>query len=579
MRLTMARMIPSFFDDSTAPGECDVFGWLGEGPLDWVVLHQLELAPWNRHRKTEIDFVVIMPRVGILCVEVKSHEKIWYDTQGWHLGNDDVTARGPFKQADDAVKTLGRRIAAALPQLRYVPIARCVIFPRAAFERPATIEYDERELLDRGRCLELVRERRFYGALEACLRGTIANDPHLPRLPATGMREGHLEELLAFLRPVQQRVPGAKQERQARRERVEQILKKQQRPVLQAASANPRVVVRGGAGAGKTWIALELARRAAEEGKRTGLFCFNRLIGEWIEQQLRPVPPGLVPGPFLRKVAEMVDIELPAGQLDPAFANEELPRQLLARLASPELREQVLFDCIILDEAQDILGRPTLFECFRALVRGGTMDGSWVLLGDFDHQVLGLPDARKVMTECLAKLTGEARPTVWALSDNCRNFEVVGKAALSFGGIDDEVYTGFLRGLGDGGYLRPHVYTSPMDQLRLLRGEIEYWKGRNFQPKDITILSLRPDDDCIAARLGPEVGPLRRLGQPGYCLSYGPIPEFKGMESEVIILTDIDLGPKGDEELRRDLFYTGVTRALFGVSILMTPATSAWVLG
>jgi hypothetical protein len=51
------------------------------------------------------------------------------------------------------------------------------------------------------------------------------------------------------------------------------------------------------------------------------------------------------------------------------------------------------------------------------------------------------------------------------------------------------------------------------------------------------------------------------------------------MESEVIILTDIDLGPRGAEELRRDLFYTGVTRALFGVSILMTPATHAWVLG
>lgn len=259
--------------------------------------------------------------------------------------------------------------------------------------------------------------------------------------------------------------------------------------------------------------------------------------------------------------------------------NAELPRQILTRLDRPELREQVLFDCIILDEAQDMLGRPALFECFRAMLRGGTIDGSWVLLGDFDHQVLGLPDARKVMTACLAELTEKARPAVWPLSENCRNFAVVGNAALALGGIDDEVYSGFLRGAGDGGYLRPQVYTSAADQLRLLRAEIEYWKGRNFQAKDIAILSLCPDEESIAARLGPEVGPRRRLGQPGYCISYGSIHEFKGMESEVIILTDIDLDPHGAEELRRDLFYTGVTRALFGVSILMTPATQAWVLG
>lgn len=575
----MARMIPSFFDDSTAPGERDVFGWLSDGPADWVILHQLDLAPWNRNRKTEIDFVVIMPRVGILCLEVKSHETIWYDAMGWHFGDDPVKARGPFKQADDAVKTLARRISAALPHLRYVPIARCILFPRATFERPPTIEYDGRELLDRGRCLDLVRQGTFLNALETCLRGTVASDPHLSALPASGMPERHLEELLAFLRPVQLRVPGAKQERRARRERIEQALREQQRPVLQAASANPRLVVRGGAGTGKTWISLELARRAAEEGKRTGLFCFNWLIGEWIEQQLAPLPPKLVAGPFLRRACEMLDIELPERDLSPAFVNEELPRQILAQLERPELREQVLFDCIILDEAQDVLGRPAIFKCFQVLLRGGTMDGSWVLLGDFDHQVLGLPDARKVMTDCLAELNEKARPAVWPLFDNCRNFAVVGNAALALGGIEDEIYSGFLRGTGDGGYLRPQVYTSAADQLRLLRTEIEYWKGRNFQAKDIVVLSLRPYEESIAARLGPDVGPLRRLGQPGYCISCGSIHEFKGMEGEVIVLTDIDLDPKGAEELRRDLFYTGVTRALFGVSILMTPATRGWVLG
>jgi hypothetical protein len=41
--------------------------------------------PWNRGLKeTEIDFVVIVPDTGILCIEVKSHECIAFDGEQWH---------------------------------------------------------------------------------------------------------------------------------------------------------------------------------------------------------------------------------------------------------------------------------------------------------------------------------------------------------------------------------------------------------------------------------------------------------------------------------------------------------------
>lgn len=575
----MARMIPTFFDDSTPPGERDVFGWLANAPADWVVLHQLDLAPWNRSRQTEIDFVVVMPGAGILCVEVKSHEAIWYDAGGWHLGADSC-ARGPFKQAEDAVKALQRRIEGHLPRLRYIPVARCVVFPRAAFERPRNIEYSDRELLDRPRCNDLVARGAFPGALEACLRGAIASDPKLSPLPLGGINPTHFAELLDFLRPVQKRLPGAKQERQARREHVEQALREQQKPVVRAAGANPRLVGGGGAGTGKTMIAMELARRAAEDGLRTGLFCFNQLIGEWIDRELRPRPPGLVAGWVIQRLAEMLEVELPAGPAGPDLWSEDLLAKFLGRLSDPDLREQVSFDRLVVDEAQDILARPALFDCLARLVRGGVNDGSWVLLGDFDHQVLTTSSQRDAMRAALRALVQDARPAVWPLSENCRNFEVVGKAALSLGGIEEEIYEGFRRGVGDGSYLRPGVYIGSEHQLQLLRSEIEYWKGRHFQPKDITILSLCRAEDSAAARLGTTSGALRRLGQPGYCLAYGSIDEFKGMESEVVILTDIDLGGAGaPEERRKDLFYTGMTRALFGVSVLMTQATSEWVLG
>ena len=94
----MARLIPSFFDDRTPPGERDVFNILAAGPDDWLALHSLDLAPWNRGLRTEIDFVVIVPDTGVLCLEVKSHDSISFENGQWHPPE---IKRSPFKQASD----------------------------------------------------------------------------------------------------------------------------------------------------------------------------------------------------------------------------------------------------------------------------------------------------------------------------------------------------------------------------------------------------------------------------------------------------------------------------------------------
>ena len=109
----MARLIPSFFDDRTPPGERDVFNMLAAGPDDWVALHSLDLAPWNRGLRTEIDFVVIVPDTGVLCVEVKSHDAISFENDQWYPPE---IRRSPFKQASDGRHTFYRRLRELAPQ-------------------------------------------------------------------------------------------------------------------------------------------------------------------------------------------------------------------------------------------------------------------------------------------------------------------------------------------------------------------------------------------------------------------------------------------------------------------------------
>ena len=139
----MAEMIPEFFDDTNTPlGEQDFFGWLAGCPSDWIVLHSLDLQAWNKHRQTEIDFVLIIPSSGICCVEIKSHRHVEVTSSGeWRL-NGEVSKRTPPKQAEDAVKVLQRRISAQFPELNHIPVCRLLAFPRASFDLPRSVEYN-----------------------------------------------------------------------------------------------------------------------------------------------------------------------------------------------------------------------------------------------------------------------------------------------------------------------------------------------------------------------------------------------------------------------------------------------------
>ena len=72
---------------------------------------------------------------------------------------------------------------------------------------------------------------------------------------------------------------------------------------------------------------------------------------------------------------------------------------------------------------------------------------------------------------------------------------------------------------------------------------------------------------------------LRRLREAEHGLRFGHVDEFKGMENKIIILTDVDLASENDNpELRKNLFYTGMTRCLDGVSVLWTKRTMDWIL-
>jgi len=573
----MAQMLPIGFDDSTPPGERDVFGWLSEyGPPDWIVLHQLDLAPWNNGRKTEIDFLVIMPQQGLLTVEVKSHEHIRYDEAGWHL-NAEIHRRGPFKQADDARKTLERRIRENVPALGHVPICRLVMFPRAIFAATDNAEYRAYELFDRSRCLSAVENKSLPAQMHEAHKVSVEADGNLRSLGSNGLSSEELASLLVFLRPIRCRFETDKRDRELRRQQLDAALRQQQKPVISLAETNPRLIVKGGAGTGKTFIAIELAKRAAEDGLRTGLFCFNRPVGAWMEAYLQPRLPNLVVGPFLKTLARLCDLIEPEGAIWECD-DEAIATQITARCEQCSVPSAIMFNRVIVDEAQDILCRPWLMKCLDVVLRKGIVGGSWVLLGDTDFQVLGSDNLRQHLDNTLKHAGVIGNPAVVKLDENCRNFGIVAKAALDMAGITDRVYDGFRRGAGSAGSLKQEIYNTDDQQLVTLQGEIAHWRKQGIPEREIAVLTTKPSvAEGISARLDPAIK-RRGAGQPGHSMVCATVGEFKGLEAQAVIVTDLDMSGFMTDNQHRDLFYTAVTRATYGVSLLMTPRAAKRVL-
>jgi hypothetical protein len=111
----MARMIPAQYDVSTvSAAERRIFDLLKNDPNtnSWTVIHSLGLARRGRKPYGEIDFVVLIPQGGILCLEVKGGRVTCKDGV-WTTMNREGKAfemnRSPFMQAMEGMQAVRRR--------------------------------------------------------------------------------------------------------------------------------------------------------------------------------------------------------------------------------------------------------------------------------------------------------------------------------------------------------------------------------------------------------------------------------------------------------------------------------------
>jgi len=307
-------------------------------------------------------------------------------------------------------------------------------------------------------------------------------------------------------------------------------LTRQQLQVLRGFDANPRAVIEGVAGSGKTLLAMQRTRSFARRYPSVLLTCFNAELAKWMREEMSEelVENGgkITVWNFHRLAAELckrAGLDFTVSADDPARWWDEIAPDLLAQAALDLYGGEQPFAAIVVDEAQDF--SPSWWDA---------LDYLWDNKGPIWAFLDKAQSLRREPIE--PPIQGAFR---FALDVNCRNTRRIVACANAAASVASEAFE--LAPLG-----RPPkmiVPSSPAAISGLVQAEVRtLLKDHRLEPRQIAIIGpaskakgpLSNAATIDGIPLVEDAGSWRE-GKGVLCST---ARSFKGLEADVVILCD-----------------------------------------
>ena len=577
----MSKMIPAQYDASTvSAAERRVFDLLRNDPDTdgWIVLHSLGLVRRGRKPYGEIDFVVLIPRGGIFCLEIKGgrvacKDGVWTTTN--RDGKTFEMNRSPFMQAMEGMQAVRKAVE---KKFGHGHAATTVIFGRGVIlpdvQMPIEpFEWEKWEGIDQDDLRQPISVVLRHMALEQRKKFGILDSNSEPS-------SATLRQIQQFLRPDFE--PVITKSTQLHEAEVGLLrLTEEQYDGLDLLADNERCLFEGAAGTGKTMLALEYARRSASAGHRTLLLCFNKLLGEWFRSQIAEFECRelLIAGRHYQLLRDAIVASPFSGEFQAKEKSNEGPElyatiyPFYGQLALDVTAQS--FDVVVIDEAQDLL-KPGILDVVNVWLKGGLSKGRWAIFGDFQRQAIfenSTGDEMKALLSSRVPVYSKGR-----LRQNCRNTRNIGEETALLSGFAAPPYR---MGQIDGPPVDYRYYQSVETQAAALAEILRKLLLDGVNPKEIVVLSkLRLENSGVKGMDGGNDFKLMEI--TGFIPSQSRIPiipfatiqSFKGMESKIIILCDVEQVSDG---LPQSILYVGMSRARSLLMVLLHEQTKSSV--
>lgn len=483
---------------------------LGEPATCFYSVH---LPRHEYKRMSEIDFLIAVEGL-LLIVEVKGgrlarHDGIWTFTD--RFGDVHEKREGPFDQARTARFALEASMKERLPGIQ-TDYGWLVVTPDQTLA--PDLEWDADEYIGQ----QDMTVTRMESGLRSSIRHWRAKCRH--------RSHSSRHDIDGLLRPDFDRVLKPSLLRGSlEKEYVRLAL--EQYDALRGSEVNPRIVVTGGAGSGKTLLAVETAKRASEDGSNVLLTCRSSAV-----------------------------IDVMRASLDGSAVNC-VPYDETVGL-SP-------VDILVVDEGQDLTNVADFLQ-LDALVVGGVEHGQWRIFSDPNNQL---------------NVDGEYDPTVatefrrhaagYHLPYNCRNTKPVVTQTQLITGAD----LGVAR-VGEGPNVEFRQYTTEADAANLIDAHLKNLRKDEVALADIAIITMRDSIEQSAAMLTKahrrgQISGGEAVRARAEMAALMTARQMKGLEAAHVLVIDVDdLSAPG--QLAR--LYVGMTRPRIGLWVSVS--SLAW---
>ena len=458
--------------------------------------------------------------------------------------------------------TVMREVHSMGPRYRQIPFISAVSFTNVQFNAQSP-EWHDWQVIDRQR----IYARPISATVQAIMHGAcnIYSGKGLPW--ASGAKSFDCDATAAVARRLRPFFEFMISTSQTRKTLDEDLLRctQQQIEALDRLADNARSLIEGPAGTGKTCLAVEATRRdtISSSGDRRALFCFNRNLGDSLQRRCRDIGCNGVAINLHRWLLSCAGVNAP-DDAPAGFWSVDLPRLAIEKLLAGRLQP---FDFLVVDEAQDLF-TPDYLDVFDVALAGGLAAGRWMFFGDFAHQ--DIYSKQKMQRQEFKTKWAKQGFAAYRLDVNCRN-TLESSQHVTLLGRPQPGYSATLR--GDTRH-DPELlfYSTSEEQDRHCAAILDRMIGAGFRDDEIMILSSRVTEPCAArlVKLPRWRGRLKLYQSGERGIRYSTIHAFKGLESPVIILTDLD---ELDQQSRTDLLYIGMTRALHRLAILANEAS------